>query len=213
MNFPSDPDDGQIFTVGSRSWQYDAGAGVWEAVAASSTPATFEVYDVTNAQRLAGTRADDATPLASGDVVRVTDQGDRIEKYLGGADFSNANWLVLDDTAEIIFDPTGGPSSTFEINGVEVETGNVTNVGWVNVRQGIPVGDVDGSFNSSSASSTGVLISQVASAGYYNAGFDSFKSGSFLLLSEELGHLSPLSRLLFPAAIPPRSTVTVGFGA
>ena len=32
INFPSEPADQEIFTSGSRSWQWNEASGVWESV-------------------------------------------------------------------------------------------------------------------------------------------------------------------------------------
>ena len=49
----------------------------------------FTLYDVTNAQRLAGTQGDDTTPLVAGDTVRVTDlPDDPIMLMLGTGDWT-----------------------------------------------------------------------------------------------------------------------------
>ena len=49
----------------------------------------FTLHDVTNAQRLAGTRNDDTTPLVAGDTVRVTDlPDDPIMLMLGTGDWT-----------------------------------------------------------------------------------------------------------------------------
>ena len=170
---------------------------------------SFPIYSVTNAQRLAGTRADNTTPLIVRDIVKVTDQGDRIEFYLGGG-FTDANWLVLEDTVEIVFDPTIGPAAEYTINGVTISsTDPATNCGWAKVRHGVPT-DSDGSFAPVSVFN-GVAYRSVSDGGYYNVYFDSNGVGKMLLLTDEDGHLSKITRMLFPTTLPPRSTVLLMF--
>jgi len=178
--------------------------------AAAAGGATLTVCSVTNSQRLAGTRGDDTTPLVAGDIVKVTNQGDRIEMYLGGADFTNPNWLVLEDTAEIVFDPAGLGLDLI-INGVAIDASDPpTNCGWVKVRDGVPVGDVDGTFTPSTAGG-GIAFDTIGSR-YYNANYDAYRAGQLLLLTDVIGHTNPITRLVFPVSLPPRSTVSLKFG-
>lgn len=172
----------------------------------------FQIHSVTNAQRLAGTRGDDTTPLVAGDVVKVANQGDRIEMYLGGADFTNPNWLVIENTIELTFDLTinNGPSaSEYSINGVTCPLGTATNVGWVKVMDGIPVGDVDASFY--------VGVGMVPAIYQINGKFFGSSSGavygaSYLtLMSDVIGHLNAVSMMTFQSNLPPRASVTIGF--
>ena len=94
----------------------------------------FAMYEVTNAQRLAGTRSDDSTLLVSGDIVKVTDQGDRIEQLLDDTDPSdNDNWLILLNTIQLKVYQVSGSAKDFTIAGqsaVSVPHGVATVVGW-----------------------------------------------------------------------------------
>ena len=107
--------------------------------AALEIPAGFEIYNVTNAQRLAGTRGDGSTPIAAGNHVRVTDQANRVELYLGpinGSGFGNANWLVLENT--LLVDIFNGTSGTVTLNGVSIPSSSFDSVGWIKTSQVIP---------------------------------------------------------------------------
>ena len=62
----------------------------------------FTLYDVTNAQRLAGTRSDDTTPLVAGDYVQVTDRDNAVMLALNADDFGvEANWATIAWTKDV----------------------------------------------------------------------------------------------------------------
>lgn len=89
------------------------------------------IYDATNAQRLAGSNG--TRTFVSGDRVRVTDQADRIEQFLGGTVGDNASWLVLENSFQVFIYQASGSSYTFTISGqpgVVVPSGVLTSIGW-----------------------------------------------------------------------------------
>jgi len=72
-----------------------------QAIAALGA-APFAIYDVTNAQRLAGTRSDDTTPLVAGDYVQVTDRDNAVMLALNADDFGvEANWATIAWTKDV----------------------------------------------------------------------------------------------------------------
>lgn len=56
-----------------------------------------------------------------GQLVRVIDQGGRIEQFLGGDPSNNDNWLVLKNTVELTVTQTDAESPPVYVNGVEVQ--------------------------------------------------------------------------------------------
>lgn len=75
----------------------------------------------------------EVTPYPIGQLVRVVDQGGRIEQYLGGDSWNNDNWLVLKNTIALSVENATG--SSIEINGITCEDGSTTFVGYVNPQK------------------------------------------------------------------------------
>jgi len=73
-----------------------------QAITALAPSPTFVIHDVTNAQRLAGTRSDDTTPLVAGDYVQVTDRDNAVMLALNADDFGvEANWATIAWTKDV----------------------------------------------------------------------------------------------------------------
>lgn len=103
--------------------------GLTDAAAARTNLELDAIYDATNAQRLAGTNGTRA--FVAGDRVRVTDQANRLEQFLGGTVGDNANWLVLENTLQVFI--YIGSASNFTIEGqspVAVPLNTLTSIGW-----------------------------------------------------------------------------------
>lgn len=64
-----------------------------------------------------------------GQLIRVVDQGGRIERFLGGTVSDNANWLVLKNTVNIAITNLGSGYSIY-INGFECGIESDTYIGW-----------------------------------------------------------------------------------
>jgi hypothetical protein len=122
----------------------------------------FAIYDVTNAQRLAGTQGDGTTPLVAGDKVRVTDQANRIEQYLGpvnGAGFGNENWAVLRNTVSLGVTNYSSTEESITVNGVSVPFEETEDVGWLDPENFSAIGIQGNGFDLTHLDTETVLIS------------------------------------------------------
>jgi hypothetical protein len=81
----------------------------------------------------------------AGDIVKVTEEGDRLELFLGGDHTDQSNWRILVNTFELLIFNPGGPKV---IEGVTCGAGVTTSVGWFTEDREIYLG------NSSSTSYT-----------------------------------------------------------
>lgn len=101
-------------------------------------PASFQIHEVTNAQRLAGVRGDGTTPLVKGDMVRVTDQGNRIEVALQTTFNTDSKWQVLVNSFRLYISPEYGPPEMDQdlvVNGIVCGGDTSTYVGWFRLGQ------------------------------------------------------------------------------
>ncbi len=79
---------------------------------------------LTDAAKLAG------SGLGAGQVVKITGEANRIERFLGGDQSVQANWLVLKNTVVLSVRATA-LANPCTFNGVSLVAGVETNVGWV----------------------------------------------------------------------------------
>lgn len=82
------------------------------------------------------------TDLVAGQVVVITDEGNRVERYMGGTITEQASWAVLRNTVQLSVAVTSGSGNSININAVSVANSSTpTAVGWVDpysVRMGAP---------------------------------------------------------------------------
>jgi len=100
-----------------------------------------EILAVTQAQKLA------LTGKLTGQLVRLTDRGNRIEMYNGGTISADSGWDVIVNTYELqgYFESTNGT-----LNGVSCTADTMTSCGWVKAGRYVGVGNGDGT--------TGVIV-------------------------------------------------------
>ncbi len=73
------------------------------------------------------------TGLATGQQVNITEEADRLERFMGGVITDNANWDVLRNTVDLTINNTEGTGPRV-FNGVSVGYESV-NIGWVAVDE------------------------------------------------------------------------------
>jgi hypothetical protein len=73
----------------------------------------------------------DYVPFQAGQLVRVVDQGGRIERFLGGDALNNDNWLVLKNTVQLVVYAGSYDEVPMTINNVLMMSGENVNCGWV----------------------------------------------------------------------------------
>jgi hypothetical protein len=78
----------------------------------------------TNAAKLA------LTGLGIGQIARITGEAGRIEMLVGSDPSTDADWVVLRNTVNVLIDASDS-GVDFEVNGVVVAQGVTTNLGWV----------------------------------------------------------------------------------
>ena len=103
--------------------------GISEAI---STGAVFNVDD--NAEKL------DATP-AFGDIYVVTDEADRVERYIGPDPSLDSSWLVLQNSITLTVENATG--DTITVGGVSCLDSEQTFIGWVD-PQSVNISDLAG---------------------------------------------------------------------
>jgi hypothetical protein len=80
------------------------------------------------------------TDLTAGQVVIITDEGNRVERYMGGTITDQANWAVLRNTVQLSVAITSGSGNNITVNATGVANSSTpTAVGWVDPSS-VPMG-------------------------------------------------------------------------
>lgn len=90
----------------------------------------------TDAQRLDGSGP--VSGAIAGQLVKVTDQANRIERYLGGGYASNQNWLVVRNTILVLATLKAGSLAVCSINGIPLIAGVTVWCGWLS-PENVPI--------------------------------------------------------------------------
>lgn len=100
INFPDSPTDGELFTVGDITWQWDATDSVWR----SSTNQIVPVHATTHEDG-----GDDEVLLAQSQVTDLTtDLGTKVEKTNGTVTTAAVASTVVRNITLSTSEPTGG---------------------------------------------------------------------------------------------------------
>ena len=113
INFPDSPTNGQIFTSGSRSWEYNAAKGIWTSVAVSAVSEleTQEITSNTNVspgfQYLVGDRSANVVLTlpgspSIGDTFRVVDGTGQANTF--GIELNRNGERIQGQTANVVID-------------------------------------------------------------------------------------------------------------
>ena len=82
----------------------------------------------------------DLTDLEAGQVVVITDEGKRVEQYLGGTITEQASWAVLRNTVQLSVSIPTGSGNNITVNGAGIaNSATPTSAGWVNPHA-VPMG-------------------------------------------------------------------------
>jgi hypothetical protein len=150
------------------------------------------------------------TNISVGDRAFITNEGGRLEEYLGGDIDDDESWLVLIDTVEIIIfnDDTYGFPVT--VNGVVCDYYTLTNAGWAKTGDVITI-ELDPDAVAAGGSDPGQhypVITRINDVPQRLSTTSSSTPPWMILESDNTGEWNGM-RLPFP--IPPRSSCVFGF--